>query len=93
MQGPAEDLTPAVEARIRDTAKRICRVLEMDGYNRIDFRLTPDGVPYFIEANPNPEIAETEEFAQSALHDGLEYPDLLNRILSLAISRAGVEAE
>jgi D-alanine-D-alanine ligase len=65
----------------------------MDGYNRIDFRLTPDGVPYFIEANPNPEIAETEEFAQSALHDGLAYPDLLNRILSLAISRAGVEAE
>jgi D-alanine-D-alanine ligase len=82
-----------VEARLRDTAKRICRVLEMDGYNRVDFRLTADGVPYFIEANPNPEIAMTEEFAQSALHDGLEYPDLLNRILSLAISRTGVEAE
>jgi D-alanine-D-alanine ligase len=93
VQGPAENLSPAVEARLRDAAKRICRVLEMDGYNRIDFRLTPDGVPYFIEANPNPEIAETEEFAQSALHDGLAYPDLLNRILSLAISRAGVEAE
>jgi D-alanine-D-alanine ligase len=93
VQGPAENLSPTVEARLRDSAKRICRVLEMDGYNRVDFRLTPDGVPYFIEANPNPEIAETEEFAQSALHDGLAYADLLNRILSLAISRTGVEAE
>ncbi len=93
IQGPAEGLPANVETRLRDTAKRICRVLEMDGYNRIDFRLTPEGVPYFIEANPNPEIARTEEFAQSALYDGLEYPDLLNRILSLAISRTGAEVE
>lgn len=93
VQGPAENLPANVEARIRDAAKRICRVLDMDGYNRIDFRLAADGVPYFIEANPNPEIAETEEFAQSALHDGLAYPDLLNRILSLAISRTGLVTE
>ncbi len=93
IQGPAEGLSPSVETRLRDTAKRICRVLELDGYMRIDFRLTADGVPYFIEANPNPEIASTEEFAQSALYDGLEYPDLLNRILSLALSRTGAEAE
>jgi D-alanine-D-alanine ligase len=93
IQGPAEGLTPALETRIRDTAKRICRTLELDGYVRIDFRLTDDGIPYFIEANPNPEIAATEEFAQSALHDGLAYPDLLNRILSLAIARAGAEEE
>lgn len=93
MQGPADDLAANVVTRVRDTAKRICRVLELDGYVRIDFRLTAEGVPYFIEANPNPEIAATEEFAQSAVHDGLNYPDLLNRIMSLAISRAGVEEE
>ena len=46
-----------------------------------------DGTPYFIEANPNPEIAKIEEFAQSALHDGLKYPDLLNRILALGMAR------
>jgi D-alanine-D-alanine ligase len=93
MQGPADDIPPNVVTRVRDVAKRICRVLELDGYVRIDFRLTEDGVPYFIEANPNPEIASTEEFAQSALHDGLAYPDLLNRILSLAIARSGAEEE
>ena len=67
--------------------KRICRTLELDGYARIDFRLAADGTPYFIEANPNPEIAKIEEFAQSALHDGLKYPDLLNRILALGMAR------
>jgi D-alanine-D-alanine ligase len=93
MQGPAQGLAPTLVARIRETAKRICRTLELDGYVRIDFRLTADGVPYFIEANPNPEIARSEEFAQAAQHDGLNYADLLNRVLSLAISRAGTEAE
>ena len=74
--------------------KDIYRLLTIDGYARIDFRLAADGTPYFIEANPNPEIAKIEEFAQSALHDGLKYPDLLNRILALGMARgrsAGIE--
>lgn len=88
MQGPADDLSPQVKSRINNLVKRICRTLELDGYARVDFRLATDGTPYFIEANPNPEIAQREEFAESALHDGLKYPDLLNRILALGINRA-----
>ena len=88
VHGPAKDLAPEVRARIQRTAKRICRTLELDGYARIDFRLSADGTPYFIEANPNPEIAESQEFAQAALHDGLAYPDLLHRIVTLGMSRA-----
>ncbi|MDP1585930.1 MAG: ATP-grasp domain-containing protein, partial [Bradyrhizobium sp.] len=88
VDGPAEDLAPEVSARIQRAAKRIYRTLGLDGYARIDFRLTADGTPYFIEANPNPEIAKSQEFATAALHDGLEYPDLLHRILALGISRA-----
>jgi D-alanine-D-alanine ligase len=87
-EGPAKGLPPQVEARIRAMVKRICRALELDGYVRIDFRLSPDNVPYFIEANPNPEIARVEEFARSAESDGLKYPALLNRILALGIGRA-----
>lgn len=93
LQGPAENLPPNLVARIRSLVRRICRTLELDGYARIDFRLTNDGIPYFIEANPNPEIANGEEFAQAALHDGLAYPDLLNRILALGMRRAGSNAD
>jgi D-alanine-D-alanine ligase len=88
LQGPAQNLPPALETRIKEMVKRICRILKIDGYVRLDFRLSTEGVPYFIDANPNPEIAQAEEFAQSALHDGLKYPDLLNRIIGLGISRA-----
>ena len=87
--GPAKDLPPQLVARIKSAAKRIYRTLELDGYARIDFRLSADGIPYYIEANPNPEIARIEEFASAALHDGLAYPDLLHRILALGMSRAG----
>ncbi|MGA7487551.1 MAG: ATP-grasp domain-containing protein [Xanthobacteraceae bacterium] len=87
--GPAKDLSTQLVASIQRAAKRIYRTLELDGYARIDFRLSADGVPYYIEANPNPEIAKVEEFASAALHDGIKYPDLIQRILALGISRAG----
>jgi D-alanine-D-alanine ligase len=88
--GPAKDLSPQVVATIQKAAKRIYRTLELDGYARIDFRLSADGIPYYIEANPNAEIARSEEFASAAKHDGLDYPELIQRILALGISRAGV---
>jgi len=87
--GPAKDLAPQLVASIERAAKRIYRTLELDGYARIDFRLSTDGIPYYIEANPNPEIAKVEEFASAALHAGIEYPELIQRIVALGISRAG----
>jgi len=88
-QGPAKDLAPDLVATIQRMAKRIFRTLELEGYARIDFRLSADGTPYFLEANPNAEIAKIEVFAQAAQADGLAYPGLLHRILSLGINRAG----
>ena len=88
--GPPRTSRRSCAPRIERVAKRIYRTLELDGYARIDFRLSADGIPYFIEANPNPEIAQIEEFASAALHDGLAYPDLLRRILALGINRAGL---
>jgi D-alanine-D-alanine ligase len=88
LDGPAKDLAPDLYAHIQRIAKRVYRTLELDGYARIDFRLSADGIPFFLEANPNPEIAKSQEFATAAKHDGLAYPDLLQRILALGISRA-----
>jgi len=87
--GPAEDIPPQLADSIKRAAKRIYRTLDLDGYARIDFRLSAEGIPYYIEANPNAEIARSEEFASAAKHDGLDYPELIQRILALGISRAG----
>jgi D-alanine-D-alanine ligase len=88
LHGPAKNITPELVTRIQRLAKRIYRTLGLDGYARIDFRLAADGTPYFLEANPNPEIAEGQEFASAARHDGIKYLDLLHRILALGMSRA-----
>ena len=78
----AEGLDPALVAQIEQTCKRIYRLLTIDGYARIDLRLTTDNKVYFIEANPNPILAADEDFAQSAGKAGLPYPQLIDRIIS-----------
>jgi len=93
-QEPAEDLSETQIASIQRTTKRIYRTLELDGYARIDYRMTEDGTLYFLEANPNPDIATTNEFASAAEEAGMKYRDLLRKIIGLALQRArtGVEA-
>ena len=86
-QGPAEDIPAALEMHITRVCKRIYRILELSGYARIDFRLTDAGELYFLEANPNPEIAQSEEFASAAEYAGIEYPELLQKIVSLGMRR------
>ena len=81
----AEDLDPALAREIVQTCKRIYHLLTIDGYARIDLRVTPANEIYFIEANPNPVLAEDEDFAQSALKGGLTYPQLIERIVRVGL--------
>ena len=60
-------------------------MLTIDGYARIDLRLTPENKLYFIEANPNPILADDEDFALSAAKAGLAYSQLIERILRLGV--------
>lgn len=77
----AEGLDPALVANIERTCKRIYRLLTIDGYARIDLRLTAANEVYFLEANPNPILAADEDFALSAEKAGLPYPQLIDRII------------
>jgi D-alanine-D-alanine ligase len=83
--GRARDLPAELEHSIRFRAKRIYRLLGLSGYARLDFRLTDAGKVYLLEANPNPYIAYGEDFAESAEAHGLEYEQLVTRILSLGL--------
>jgi D-alanine-D-alanine ligase len=83
----AQNLEPDQVRALERTTRRVYRMLELDGYARVDYRLTAGGELYLLEANPNPEIAESEEFASAALAAGLNYRQLLQRIVSLAQAR------
>ncbi|MFQ5961488.1 MAG: D-alanine--D-alanine ligase, partial [Candidatus Methylomirabilales bacterium] len=83
--GEAKGLPEGMLAKIQNHAKRIYRVLNLSGYARIDLRLDPTGKVYVLEANPNPEIAHGEDFADSAEKSGLPYKALLQRIINLGL--------
>lgn len=74
------DLAPAVIRRINAASRTIYRALAIDGYARLDLRLTPENEVTFIEANPNPMLSPDEDFAQSAMSTGLTYPQLIDRL-------------
>lgn len=82
----ARNLDPILVEKIQRIAKRAFRVLNLNGYARFDFRLTPNGDVYLLEANPNPHIGFEEDFAESAETVGLNYRDLMDRILRLGIN-------
>lgn len=88
-QQHAEDLDSSMREHIVRTTKIVARTLDLDGYNRIDYRLGSDGKLYFLEANPNPEIARSEEFASAAEEAGMSYSQLIQRIVDLGLQRAG----
>ena len=80
-------LPDGVEATLERASKRIYRMLSLEGYARIDYRLSNDGKLYFLEANPNPELANFEELAWAAAKAGLSYQDLIQRVLNLGLRR------
>jgi D-alanine-D-alanine ligase len=83
--GPAK-LDDAMIKRIERTSKRIYRLLNLSGYARLDYRLTESGRLYLLEANPNPQIARHEDFADSAEHAGMKYEELLQKLVTLGLS-------
>jgi D-alanine-D-alanine ligase len=82
----ATGLDPAVIRNIERTCKRIYRLLTIDGYARLDLRLTSNNEVYFIEANPNPILAADEDFAQSAVKAEMTYPQLINQVIRVGLS-------
>jgi D-alanine-D-alanine ligase len=82
--GDARDLAPEVDKDLRKLARNVYRCLKIDGCGRLDIRLTPKGELFVIEANPNPSLAQDEDFAQSAAAAGMNYDAVIKAILDLA---------
>jgi D-alanine-D-alanine ligase len=80
---PAE-LSAEDQARIEATAVQAYQTLGFRSFARVDMRLK-DGIPYILEVNANPDLAMDAGFFRSASTAGLSYPEMVLRILQLAI--------
>jgi D-alanine-D-alanine ligase len=81
------DLSEELTKRIQQVAIDSFQALRLRDYARIDLRVTAKEEVYVIEANPNCYLEAKSEFARAAQKHGLEYPQLIARIVDLASAR------
>jgi len=71
--------------QLRKDARKLYSAFDLSGYARLDFRVTPEGIAYFIDVNANPNLAKDEDFSRAAKFAKLDYPILIEKILTLAL--------
>ncbi|MCX8126898.1 MAG: D-alanine--D-alanine ligase, partial [Dehalococcoidia bacterium] len=78
----------AVMKRIEESALRAYRTLGCRDFGRLDFRVTPDGVPYFLEINPLPGLnPHSGDLPIMAGLMGLSYESLITAVFDAALGR------
>jgi D-alanine-D-alanine ligase len=82
----AAELTAEQHKSLERLSKRIYRHLFLSGYARLDYRMTEEGHFYLLEANPNPNVARDDDFADSAAHSGVPYEQLLQKVMSVGLN-------
>ncbi|HEY3220964.1 MAG TPA: D-alanine--D-alanine ligase [Gemmatimonadales bacterium] len=70
--------------QLQEYALMAHRALKLSGYSRIDFRVSPEGDIFCLEANSLPGMTRTSLFPQAAQAAGIPFPELCERIASLA---------
>jgi D-alanine-D-alanine ligase len=83
---PAE-LPEDTEATVREHAERAFAALDVEGLARIDFFVMPDGRVLVNEVETMPGFTATSMFPLLWQASGLSYPDLVDRLVQLALQR------
>ncbi len=87
--GMSEEIFPAkLDTKLARSLQALAltahRALKLGGYSRIDFRLSPEGDIFCLEANTLPGVTRTSLFPQAARAAGIEFPELCERLCQLA---------
>jgi D-alanine-D-alanine ligase len=76
-----------LRARLQKVSLDAYRALRVRDYGRVDLRLTDTGDIYVLEVNASCYLEKSAEFAVAAKAAGIEYAQLLARIVELALAR------
>ncbi len=83
---PAE-LDAETTARVQELALHAHRALGCFGFSRVDLRVTPQNEPYLLEVNTLPGMTETSDLPKAAAAMGIEFDDLVERMLLTALEK------
>ena len=81
------DLSADETAQVQDQARRAFSALKLSGCARIDFRMNTAGEFYCLEANTLPGMTGTSLVPQAAAAAGIAFPELCERIATLALEQ------
>ncbi len=81
------DLDEATTARVRALAADAFEALSCEGLARVDFFVLPDGSLVVNEINTMPGFTPTSMFPRMWAASGLAYPQLVDRLVQLALAR------
>ena len=70
-----------------DNAELTYKALHLESYARVDFILDENGDPYCLEANTLPGMTPTSLLPQEAKAEGIDYPDLCEKIIEISLER------
>jgi D-alanine-D-alanine ligase len=87
---PAE-LGDAETRRVQELATRTYETLGCSGFARVDLMLGGDG-PEVLEVNAIPGLTDTSLFPMAAEAAGIDFTQLVERILALAAERPASQA-
>lgn len=87
--GVAEDLSEEKKEEIQAAAELIYRVMGCRGLARVDFFLQSDGTVVFNEINTMPGFTEISMYPALWQAEGMDYGELIARLISLALEAAG----
>ncbi|PZA07253.1 MULTISPECIES: D-alanine--D-alanine ligase family protein [unclassified Meiothermus] len=80
-------ISAELEKRIQELALEAYRVLGVRGMARVDFFLARDGQLYLNELNTIPGFTPTSMYPKLWQASGMSYPELLDRLVQLALAR------
>lgn len=89
-------LTDELKDDIETTTLKICELLDIKDFSRLDFRLNSNNELFFLEINPLPGMdfdLESNDFSfypYMAIKSGYTYDDLIKRLIESALFRYGL---
>lgn len=94
LPGASNEICPAeIDAELTTIAQqygvKAHKVLQLHGYSRSDMIIDRDNIIYILETNTIPGMTQTSLLPQSAAAHGLEYPQLLERLIELGMAAKG----
>lgn len=82
------DLTASEHKAVCSAAEGSFRAIGLRDFGRVDIRLM-DGIPYVIDINELPDLSLDAGFWRSAQVAGMTYPQMVDRIVKIALQREG----